>query len=331
MQNIRSLQFHAGSREELLPGFSPDFPYISSRAEIHRYEERFVPWHWHAAVELFYLERGALEYRTTGQRILFPEGSAGFVNSGILHMTRPVSDRGDVVQLLHIFSPSLVAGEPGGRIERRYVLPVTISGAEILAFLPDEPRQERIIRRIREAFQISPREPGYELFLREALSRIWMELYQPALSACVPLSADVPLSASGAPSSASGAPLSVSGAPAGRRKADHSLKIMIAHIQEHFAEKLSVSQIAASASFSERECYRIFQEALHVTPSEYLKSCRLQAACRMLSETAESVTAVGYACGLGSASHFGKVFREALGCTPSEYRAKWQNRDIFRR
>ena len=95
MQNIRSLQFHAGSREELLPGFSPDFPYISSRAEIHRYEERFVPWHWHAAVELFYLERGALEYRTTGQRILFPEGSAGFVNSGILHMTRPVSDRGD--------------------------------------------------------------------------------------------------------------------------------------------------------------------------------------------------------------------------------------------
>ena len=30
MKRIRGIEFHAGSREELLPGFAPDFPYIAS-------------------------------------------------------------------------------------------------------------------------------------------------------------------------------------------------------------------------------------------------------------------------------------------------------------
>ena len=60
MEVVRRIQFHAGTREELLPGFSPEFPYISTRAEIDRYEKRFVPWHWHRAVELFYMQSGTL-------------------------------------------------------------------------------------------------------------------------------------------------------------------------------------------------------------------------------------------------------------------------------
>lgn len=53
-----------GSREESLPGFSSDFPYIASRAELDKYPGQFVPWHWHQAVELFFIESGSLEYYT---------------------------------------------------------------------------------------------------------------------------------------------------------------------------------------------------------------------------------------------------------------------------
>lgn len=125
MQQIRQIEFEAGSREERLPGFAPDFPYIATRAELDRYAEQFVPWHWHRAVELFYMESGALEYETPAGRMVFPKGSGGFVNSNVLHMTRPLACGEENLQLVHLFDPSFIAGEQGSRIGQKYVLPLT--------------------------------------------------------------------------------------------------------------------------------------------------------------------------------------------------------------
>ena len=83
---------------------------------------------------------------------------------------------------------------------------------------------------------------------------------------------------------------------------------MMIYIHDHFAEKISVRDLAAAAFLSERECYRVFQNCLHMTPTEYLTSIRLQMTCRMLAETRESVTDIGHACGLGSSSYFGRHF-----------------------
>lgn len=295
MKEIRAIRFHTGSREELLPDFAPDFPYICTRAEIDRYAGGFVPWHWHRAVELFYIQRGTLEYFTPHTRLTFPAGTGGFVNSNVLHMTRAQPGGGPVTQLLHIFDPALIAGEPGGRIERSFVLPVLTGAPELLALDPHEPSQAASLTQLRAAFALSPQEPGYELRLRAALSELWAALF-----AAMPLT--------------------------GSRHGgmDDKIKQMMAYLYEHYAEKVTVSELAASAYLSERECYRIFREQLHTTPAEYLCQYRVQAACRMLLRTDATVSAVGYACGLGSGSYFGKVFREVTGYTPSAYREAQQ-------
>ena len=61
MKNIHSIEFYTGSKEELLPDFEKDFPYIASRAELDKYIGGYVPWHWHRTVELFYMEIGSIE------------------------------------------------------------------------------------------------------------------------------------------------------------------------------------------------------------------------------------------------------------------------------
>ena len=76
MKNIHSIEFYTGSKEELLPGFEKDFPYIVSRAELDKYIGCYVPWHWHRTVELFYMESGSIEYDTPGGKILFLEAAA---------------------------------------------------------------------------------------------------------------------------------------------------------------------------------------------------------------------------------------------------------------
>ena len=84
MKNIHSIEFYTGSKEELLPGFEKDFPYIASRAELDKYIGGYVPWHWHRTVELFYMESGSIEYDTPGGKILFPTGSGGMINPNVL-------------------------------------------------------------------------------------------------------------------------------------------------------------------------------------------------------------------------------------------------------
>lgn len=88
MKNIQSIEFYTGSKEELLPGFEKDFPYIASRAELDKYIGGYVPWHWHRTVELFYMESGSIEYDTPRGKILFPAGSGGMINPNVLHMTK---------------------------------------------------------------------------------------------------------------------------------------------------------------------------------------------------------------------------------------------------
>ena len=100
MKIVRGINFIEGSREEELPNFESNFPYIASRVELNQYEEDSIPWHWHKSVEVFYVEQGNLEYRTPNGHYIFPQGSGGMVNSNVLHTTKPKED--NTVQLLSL-------------------------------------------------------------------------------------------------------------------------------------------------------------------------------------------------------------------------------------
>lgn len=302
MKNIQSIEFYTGSKEELLPGFASDFPYIASKSELDKYIGHFVPWHWHRPVELFYMESGSLEYYTPHGKILFPAGSGGMVNSNVLHMTKAVSRSEPNIQLLHIFDTSLLAGEQGSRLEKKYITPiVTAPQIEIIPVFPGKDKQDEALSLILKAFQISSDEFGYEMKLREILSEIWLilcELSRPMQEKSGEYN-----------------------------KSNDKIKLMMIYIHEHYAEKISISQLAAAVYLSERECFRVFHDCLHTTPMEYIKTYRLQMACQMLARGQKPLTDISHACGLGSSSYFGKVFREYAHCTPSEYRKKWQDCD----
>ncbi len=303
MKNVHRIEFHTGSKEELFPDFAPDFPYTASCSQLDQFMGRFVPWHWHKNVELFYMESGKMEYCTPKGRTIFPAGSGGMVNSNVLHMARPQAESEKNIQFLHIFDPSFIAGQHGSRIEQKYVTPITAAPqAEIIALYPEDPAQAKILDTIRESFHLSEHDFGYEIKLREALSDIWLQLF----SISRPLLEEKGLS----------------------NKANDKIKSMMVYVHEHYADKISIAEIAAAAYSSERECFRVFHDCLHMTPVEYIKTYRLQTACHMLANSREAITYISHACGLGSSSYFGKVFREYTGCTPLEYRRKWQENDI---
>lgn len=303
MRITRSLEYQTGSKEEKLPYATPDFPYIASRAELDCYRDSFVPWHWHNAIELFYMESGELKYHTSDSAVTFSAGSAGMVNSNVLHMSEIQTHGEKNIQLLHIFDPRLLAGDHGGIIEEKYIMPMITSSIELVALSPEIEEHAVIIDLIRNAFLLSEDEFGYEIKIRDALSKIWLRL----LKICMP---------------------AIQEKPKPVNRAADKVKLMMIYIHEHYSEKISVSELAQNAFISERECYRVFQEYLHMTPVEYIKSYRIQAACQMLADSQTPITEIASECGLGNASYFGKVFREYTGNTPLQYRRKWQNNSI---
>lgn len=304
MKDISKLEFHAGSKEELLPGFGSDFPYIASRAQMDSFPDGCAPWHWHKAVELFYLESGTLEYNTPKGKEVISAGAGGFVNSGVLHMTRSLSQEEPNAVFVHLFDPSFLAGEQGNWIEREYFIPIiTDSQIELLVLDPRDERHAQILSLMQDAFHVSEQEFGYALKLREKLSNIWLLLWDILR------------------------PRIAQGIACAGAKGNERLQLMMAFVREHLSEKFSISDLAASAFLSERECFRMFRACLHVSPTEYIQNIRLQEACRLLAQTHKPVTAICQACGFGSSSYFSTVFRKYAHCTPIEYRRSRQDRE----
>ena len=302
MKSIQHIEINNENNEELLPGFSQDFPYIASYAELDKYIEPSTPWHWHRTVELFYMESGTLEYTTPNGKWTFPAGSGGFVNSNVLHTSKVIPSGEETIQLLHLFDPELLAGIPTSRIDAKYIRPLTsATSIEMIALSDDIPEQAALLQKIRMAFDLDENGWGYEFALRHQLVEIWLGLFE---LVCGDLASTPRLDVS-----------------------DEKIKAMMGFIHAHYQETISVEDIAKAAHISKRVCFRLFKDNLHTTPLEYLTSYRLRKACQKLVNTNESITQIAYNCGLGSSSYFGKIFRERYGCTPAAYRKNWHNCD----
>ena len=179
MKRIQGIRLIEGSNEELLPGFTPEFPYIASCVDLYHNIATPVPWHWHRSVELFYMKSGTLEYTTPHGTWIFPAGSGGMINSNVLHISRVLSsgDEERPEEWIHLFEPDFLSGAHGSRMETKYILPLSAAlNVEMIPLYQENCGQKAIIQAIRDAFAIPEDEWGYEFKLRAALSDIWLEL-----------------------------------------------------------------------------------------------------------------------------------------------------------
>lgn len=98
----------------------------------------------------------------------------------------------------------------------------------------------------------------------------------------------------------------------------------ILYMDKHFRERVSIGKMAQLANMSSTLFNQRFQELLHMTPSDYLLTLRVQAARRLLTETDLSIATVASNTGFYDQSHFCKRFRESTGITPLKYRQRFR-------
>lgn len=93
------------------------------------------------------------------------------------------------------------------------------------------------------------------------------------------------------------------------------------HIDRHYADPLSVSEMAAAAFMSPAHFSRRFRAAYGETPYAYLMTRRIERAQALLRQ-GMPVTDACVAVGCTSLGSFSARFTEIVGETPSQYRSR---------
>lgn len=95
---------------------------------------------------------------------------------------------------------------------------------------------------------------------------------------------------------------------------------LIAWIDAHLHEALSIDVLAAQAGLSPRHFSRRFREQFGCTPAEYVERTRLDQACERLLGSSTTIDAIARRLGYASADVFRRRFEQRFGLTPGEYR-----------
>ncbi len=282
--------------EEQLPKTTDAFPHLACYVEMDRYPGRAVPWHWHPDLEFIWVLQGSYRLSTSNGCHVISAGEGAFVNSNRLHYQEPIPGI-PVITLNQIVDARLLSGFHKSVYEQKYISPVLeCQELEAIHLQPVDPNQRTILEHFRRSYDAADREdPGYEFIVRNELSSAWFLLYQEVQTM-------------------------LESRRVTPNHGEERIKRMLLYIQEHYRNRISLREIAESASISERECLRCFSQNLNTTPFTYLTEYRIQKAAGELSQTNQAVTEIAYGCGFTGTSYFSKIFKKVMGCTPSEYR-----------
>lgn len=88
----------------------------------------------------------------------------------------------------------------------------------------------------------------------------------------------------------------------------------------YYANPLRVEDLADRCSVSESYFRKVFGEAMHMTPMEYINLVRIHMACRLLEKTEDPVRDIAERVGLPSLATFNRNFEKILGMPPGAWR-----------
>lgn len=95
---------------------------------------------------------------------------------------------------------------------------------------------------------------------------------------------------------------------------------VMAYMNEHYQERVSIDQMARKAYTSQRNLFLQFKNATDCSPIQYLIKLRISRATEMLLQTTMSIGEVADKCGFSDSNYFSKTFHLHTGMSPRQFR-----------
>lgn len=101
---------------------------------------------------------------------------------------------------------------------------------------------------------------------------------------------------------------------------DERVSKALCHVHEHYAERLTLVDLAKQAGMSRASFAARFNCATGDSPMRYLGKVRLDRAKLLLTESPLTISEIAYQVGFEDQGYFSRSFKKAFHTTPSEYR-----------
>lgn len=265
----------------------------------------------HPEVELLVVQQGCAVLSLAHEKLTLQEGEGCFINQNVIHCLSLPSTGDTCLVRSVMFHPSYLFGYGNSVFTGKYIVPLLNEPSLQTLFLkPDDTLQKDILELAGHIFTLNTDKTfGYEIATKADLCHLWLlllEYHTPLVNEIRQISTVNP----------------------------HELrtKEIIRYIESHYAEKISLDDLASHVHISKSECCRCVKRCLNMTPVEYLMKYRIFRAASMIQNNdpmADSFSNLAFSVGFNNVSYFNKVFRQYLNCTPGEYRRRSQQEASF--
>ena len=108
------------------------------------------------------------------------------------------------------------------------------------------------------------------------------------------------------------------------KQMDHRIKEIIAKVDRHISEPLSIPELAASINMSVSYFQHLFKKEAQICAVKYIKNLKLEKARRLLETTHLSIKEIRFEVGVPNEAHFLSDFKRRFGKTPKNYRRNFR-------
>lgn len=273
---------------------NPLFPAYLRYGVLSAYPDYAYVSHWHKDLEFIVVKKGTMTYNVNGKLIELTEGRGIMVNSRQLHFGFSPEHR-ECEFICILLLPELLSGNAW--FYENYIEAVTENSLYPYIYLGGEKWNTLILEkleRIYASFTTRPEQETRYFELMDEFLSIMKLLYE---------NLDV-------------------GAYGREKESDDliSLRNMITYVEEHFAQRIILENIAASGACCKSRCSMLFKKYLRETPMTYVARLRLRKSLAALLNTDKSIAEIACEYGFCGASYYCETFQKHYGISPLKYR-----------
>ena len=277
-------------------GMQQEYPVSVSFTDFS-YTSESTHWHWHDEVELLIINSGKLQVHTETDLFELDAGQGIIINQNAVHAFQAISPRECTCYSI-AFAPRFFLEPSQLSMTAKYLHPV-LSSFQYLLLNEESAWGEQVLNIANDIIAINmTKKPGFELLTKGHLCQLWAKIYEKSATLQTSKPSTTPFSAD-----------------------KERLRNAISYIEEHYADTITLDEIADTVHVSKSECCRFFKRTLKMTPFEYLMKYRIHMACQYMLTSHEkvSISHLAFSVGFNNVSYFNKVFKKYMNCTPKEY------------
>lgn len=270
--------------------FRPGMHVFVNRA----YEAFNLPQHTHDAIEISYVTEGTGFQYINETTVAVKQGDIFLLPVGTSHVYRPPSPAkvGSLGVINCVFRPEALRPwsdfpPEGSPLHEALYAPQTMERPWLHLYDKDNAFTDLFYNLLSEYRQ---KQPGYEVVVHALFSQLIAMLYRHSVRTST------------------------------YEKRSPKIQDALQYIKHHFAEEITLKQVAEHAYLSVSHLQRLLKQATGSSFTSYVQHLRIKKCCELLKTTSMTVQQIAGTVGYQDMKYFHELFRHKTGMTPQEFR-----------